>query len=57
MMEGGASLLQRLEVEMLVELEQKMIGFAFEELGVDVVAQPEQERLKVGLDQREDEVG
>ena len=59
MMERGAGLLQRLakRVEMVVEPNQQMFRLALEELGVDVVAQPDQERRKIGLDQREDEIG
>jgi hypothetical protein len=59
MMEGGAGVLQRLakRVEMRLKFEQEMISLSLEELAVNVVAEPAQQRLEVGLNQRENEVG
>ena len=53
----GTGFFQRGEVEAGVKFDEQMVVSPLQQVGVHLVAEPSQQRLKVGVDQRHDEFG
>jgi hypothetical protein len=55
--EGGAGLFERAEVEAVVQGDEQGVGVTPEKLVVDVIAEPDQQWREVEVDPRAEEVG
>ncbi len=57
MVEGGARRLDRSQVQAFMQLDQQVVWCALQQISVDVVAEPLQERGQVCGDERQHKVG